>query len=126
MMQGATRPDPVDLEKDEIRTQLHREHPDMPADIIDMNADIIFEARRTVLALAQQGIPPHIASKMATEALKLTDEDRGALENMIATYQESNGIEPVGDAPSNIVVHVAPPTAPIPAREPKDPMGGMF
>lgn len=123
--QEVTRPDPVELEKDEIRHQLRQEHTDMPADVVDMNADIIYEARQTVLRLAQQGVPPHVASQMVTGALKLTDEDRGHLENMIATYQETHNIAP--DSSENTVVHVGPPTDPIPARRPvADPMSGEF
>lgn len=121
-----TRPDPEQLEKDEIRSQLQREHPDMPVDAIDMNADIIYEARRTVLTLAKQGVPPHIASRMVTGALKLTDADRGQLENMIADYQSAHGI--ATDASENTVVHVGPPMAPVPSRggDIPDPMSGEF
>ena len=125
MMQdpGVKRPDPVELEKDEVRAQLLADHPDMSPEAVEYNADIIYEARRTVLRLAQQGVPPHVASQLATQALKLSEEDRGQLETMIASYQAENGT----DASSNTIVHVGPPTGAIPAREEvRDPMSGMF
>ncbi len=84
----ASRPDPVELEKIEIRTKLRADHPDMTAERISEQADIIYEARRTALALVKIGIPPNVASNMVTNALRINETERGRLQNMAAEYSE--------------------------------------
>jgi hypothetical protein len=115
MMKNADAADPKEMAKDEIRAQLRLEHPDMPEQSIEVNADIIFEARQTVLKLAHQGVPPHIASQMVTQALKLTEEDKTALEVMVAGYQADNNIAPEGSEGRISLV-----------KDVVDPMNGMY
>lgn len=83
-----SRPDPVELEKNEIRTKLRADHPEMTAERISEQVDTIYEARRTALALVKIGIPPKVASNMVTNALRINETERGRLQNMAAEYAE--------------------------------------
>jgi hypothetical protein len=85
-----SRPDPVELEKIEIRRKLREDHPDMTEDKIAEQADIIHEARKTALALVKSGIPPNIASKMVSNALRINDTDRSLLRNMATQYADQH------------------------------------
>lgn len=116
------RPDPVALEKEEIRKNLVADCPEMPREKVEEHVGIIYEARRTVLALIAKGVPPDVAPKLVTHALKLNETDRGRLHNLAASYEESRRAV---DTSGNSVVYVSPPMEPIPARTPAvDPMSG--
>lgn len=82
-----SRPDPIELEKNEIRTKLRADHPEMPLEKVEEHVDIIREARKTALALVKSGIPPKVASNMVTNALRINETDRGRLQNMMAEYE---------------------------------------
>ncbi len=82
-----TRPDPVELEKGEIRTKFRADHPDMTEERVEENVDLIYEARRTMLTLVKSGITPQVASQMVTNALKASDMDREELRRMTAQYE---------------------------------------
>jgi hypothetical protein len=117
------RPDPVALEKQEIRKNLVADSPEMPQEKVEEHVGLIYEARRTVLALIAKGVPPDVAPKLVTNALKLNETDRGRLHNLAASYEESRRAD---DSSGNSVVYVSPPMEPIPARAPVvDPMGGF-
>ena len=79
------------------------------------------------MALIRQGIPPTIAPQLVSHALRLNETDKGRLQNLAASYAERRRAE---DPSGNYVVHVAPPTEPIPARSATnpvaDPMSGVF
>jgi rRNA processing protein Krr1/Pno1 len=111
----------VILEKQEIRTKLVTDHPEMSPEKVEEHVGIIFEARRAVLALIAKGVPPDVAPKLVTHALQLNETDRGRLHNLAASHAERQRESTAAD----VTVSVAPPMDAIPARNPvADPMSG--
>lgn len=107
-----TRPDPLQLEKDELRRQLRSDKPEMSNEKLDEHVDIIIEARKTMLRLIQQGIAPNVASKMISAALKMSEEDRDSLQRLSETYRREDAGHTSAAVPSH--------------KEVADPMSGEF